>query len=82
MKTDVQIAQEAKMLPIVEIAKKLGLDENDIIQYGKYKAKINLKVLERFKDKQDGKLVLVTAINPHLQERKNYNQHRTFNGIK
>ncbi len=64
MKTDVQIAQEAKMLPIVEIAKKLGLDENDIIQYGKYKAKINLKVLERFKDKEDGKLVLVTAINP------------------
>lgn len=64
VKTDVQIAQEAKMLPIVEIAKKLGLDENDIIQYGKYKAKINLKVLERFKDKEDGKLVLVTAINP------------------
>ncbi len=64
MKTDVQIAQEAKMLPIVEIAKKLGLEEDDIIQYGKYKAKVNLKVLERLKDKKDGKLVLVTAINP------------------
>ncbi|MFS8540814.1 MAG: formate--tetrahydrofolate ligase, partial [Tissierellales bacterium] len=64
MKTDVQIAQEAKLLPIVEIAKKLGLEEDDIIQYGKYKAKINLKVLERLKDKEDGKLILVTAINP------------------
>jgi len=64
VKTDVQIAQEAKMLPIVEIAKKLGLEEDDIIQYGKYKAKVNLKVLERLKDKKDGKLVLVTAINP------------------
>jgi len=64
VKTDVQIAQEAKMLPIVEIAKKLGLEEDDIIQYGKYKAKIDLKVLERLKDKEDGKLILVTAINP------------------
>ncbi|GMG95777.1 formate--tetrahydrofolate ligase [Tepidimicrobium xylanilyticum] len=64
MKTDVQIAQEAKMLPITEVAAKLGLEEDDLVHYGKYKAKINLKVLERLKDKEDGKLILVTAINP------------------
>lgn len=64
MKTDVQIAQEATMLPIVEIAKGLNLSEDDISLYGKYKAKISLDVYERLKDKPDGKLVLVTAINP------------------
>lgn len=64
MKTDVQIAQEAKMLPITEVAKKIGLDEEDLILYGKYKAKVNLNVFEKLKDKKDGKLVLVTAINP------------------
>ena len=64
MLTDVQIAQEAKMLPIVDVAKNLGIDEDDFIQYGKYKAKIDLNVLEKLKDKEDGKLILVTAINP------------------
>ncbi|NLD16726.1 MAG: formate--tetrahydrofolate ligase, partial [Tissierellia bacterium] len=64
MLTDVQIAQEAKMLPIVDVAKNLGIDEDDLIQYGKYKAKIDLNVLEKLKDKEDGKLILVTAINP------------------
>ncbi len=64
MKTDVQIAQEAKMLPIKEIAKDLGISEDEIINYGKYKAKISLDVYKRLKDKKDGKLVLVTAINP------------------
>jgi formate--tetrahydrofolate ligase len=64
MLTDVQIAQEAKMLPIVDVAKNLGIDEDDIIQYGKYKAKVDLNVLEKLKDKEDGKLILVTAINP------------------
>ena len=64
MKTDVQIAQEAKMLPISEVAAKLGLSDDDLIHYGKYKAKINLDVMERLKDKEDGKLILVTAINP------------------
>ncbi|NLX61538.1 MAG: formate--tetrahydrofolate ligase [Tissierellia bacterium] len=64
MKTDVQIAQEAKMLPITEVAKKIGLEEDDLILYGKYKAKVNLDVYERLKDKEDGKLILVTAINP------------------
>ncbi|NLW41436.1 MAG: formate--tetrahydrofolate ligase [Tissierellia bacterium] len=64
MKTDVQIAQEAKMLPISEVAEKLGLKEDDLVHYGKYKAKVDLDVLERLKDKEDGKLILVTAINP------------------
>ncbi|NLJ98887.1 MAG: formate--tetrahydrofolate ligase [Tissierellia bacterium] len=64
MKTDVQIAQEAKMLPVIEIAEKLGLKEDDLVHYGKYKAKVNLDVLDRLKDKEDGKLILVTAINP------------------
>lgn len=64
MKTDVQIAQEAKMLPIVEVGKKIGLSEDDLELYGKYKAKISLDVFDKLKDKEDGKLVLVTAINP------------------
>lgn len=64
MKTDVQIAQEAKMLPIKEVAEKVGLTENDLELYGNYKAKIHLDVLDRYADKPDGKLILVTAINP------------------
>lgn len=64
MKTDVQIAQEAKMLPISEVAEKLGLNEERLEHYGKYKAKVSLDVLEELKDKPNGKLVLVTAINP------------------
>ncbi|NLV89218.1 MAG: formate--tetrahydrofolate ligase [Tissierellia bacterium] len=64
MKTDVQIAQEAKMLPITEVASKLGIKEDKLIHYGKYKAKVSLDLLEELKDKPDGKLVLVTAINP------------------
>jgi formate--tetrahydrofolate ligase len=63
-KTDVQIAQEAKMEPIKDVASKLGLSEDDLELYGKYKAKIHLDVLDRLKDKPDGKLILVTAINP------------------
>ena len=64
MKSDIQIAQEAKMEPIVKIAEKLNLSEDDIELYGKYKCKISLDVLNNNKDKKDGKLVLVTAINP------------------
>ncbi|WP_432662779.1 formate--tetrahydrofolate ligase [Wukongibacter baidiensis] len=64
MKTDVQIAQEAKMLPIVEIGKKLGIKEDDLELYGKYKAKISLDVYKNLEDKEEGKLILVTAINP------------------
>ncbi len=64
MLTDIQIAQGAKPLHIGEIAKKLSLSEDHIDYYGKYKAKINLEVLDELKSKEDGKLVLVTAINP------------------
>ena len=61
--TDIQIAQAAKKENIVEIAKKLGLTEDDIEQYGKYKAKVNLDVLQKSK-RPNGKLILVTAITP------------------
>ena len=64
MKSDIQIAQEAKMEPIKIIAEKLNLNEDDIDQYGKYKCKISLDVLEKNKNNKKGKLVLVTAINP------------------
>lgn len=64
MKSDIQIAQEAKMEPIKNVAKKLGLCEDDIEYYGKYKCKISLDVYDKVKDNKDGKLILVTAINP------------------
>ncbi len=64
MKTDIEIASEAKLLPICEIADKLGLTEDEYDLYGKYKAKIDDSFLNRMADRKDGKLVLVTAINP------------------
>lgn len=64
MKTDIQIAQEVKMNLIVEIAKKIEIDLDDLELYGKYKAKISEKVVEKTKNNKDAKLILVTAINP------------------
>ena len=64
MFTDIEIAQACKMKPIVEVAKKAGLNEDDLELYGKYKAKISADVWKRLENKKDGKLVLVTAINP------------------
>lgn len=64
METDIEIAQGAKMKPIADIAGDLGLSEDEVELYGKYKAKISLNVLKRLQDKKDGKLILVTAINP------------------
>ena len=64
MKTDIQIAQEATMLPITKIAEKFGITDDELELYGKYKAKINDEFLKRMESRQDGKLVLVTAINP------------------
>ena len=64
MKTDIQIAQEATLKPIQEIAEKLDLSMDELELYGKYKAKISDDYLERIKDNKDGKLILVTAINP------------------
>ncbi len=64
MKTDIQIAQEAKMLPIKEVAKSLDIVEDDLELYGKYKAKLSEDLIAKTKNNPDGKLVLVTAINP------------------
>ncbi len=64
MKTDVEIAQEAEMRHIREIAEKIGISEDELELYGKYKAKISQEAWNRVKDQPDGKLILVTAINP------------------
>ena len=64
MKTDIQIAQEASMLHIKDVAEKLGIKEEELEFYGKYKAKLSDELWEGIKDNPDGKLVLVTAINP------------------
>ena len=64
MKSDVEIAQEAVIKPILEIAENLGITEDELELYGKYKAKIASSVWERVKERPNGKLVLVTAINP------------------
>ncbi|WP_300259122.1 formate--tetrahydrofolate ligase [Clostridium sp.] len=64
MKNDIEIAQSAKMDPIINIAQKIGLGEDDIELYGKYKCKISLDAIKRLENNKDGKLVLVTAINP------------------
>ena len=64
MKSDIQIAQEAVMEPITEVAKRLDIRADELELYGKYKAKFSDELLERLKDEPDGKLVLVTAINP------------------
>ena len=64
MKTDIEIAQEAKLVPIQEVAGKLDISSEDLEFYGKYKAKLSDELLEKTKDNPNGKLVLVTAINP------------------
>ena len=62
--SDIEIANSVQMKPITDIAAELGLTEDDISLYGKYKAKIDSNQLEQLKDKEDGKLILVTAISP------------------
>ncbi len=62
--TDIEIARSTKLDKITDIAKKVGIEEEDIEQYGKYKAKISEKVYENLKNKENGKLILVTAVNP------------------
>ncbi len=64
MLTDIEIAQSAKMKPIAEIAAELGISDSELVRYGDYKAKVRLSVCDRLKDRKNGKLVLVTAINP------------------
>ena len=64
MKTDIQIAQEAEMSHIRDVAASIGIEEDDLELYGKYKAKLSDDLYDKIKDNPDGKLVLVTAINP------------------
>ena len=64
MKTDIQIAQEAKMEHIKDVAARAGIEENELEVYGKDKGKLSDELWEKIKDREDGKLVLVTAINP------------------
>lgn len=64
MKTDIQIAQEAELLPITEVAAKLEIGEDELELYGKYKAKLSEEYMEKLSGRPDGKLILVTAINP------------------
>lgn len=64
MLSDIEIAQKAHMLPITEVAEKLGIGEEDIELYGRYKAKLSMDLIKRVQDKPDGKLILVTAITP------------------
>lgn len=62
--SDIEIARNAKLKDIREVAKDMGLNEEEVESYGKYKAKITEKAFKRLEDKKDGKLILVTAINP------------------
>ena len=64
MKTDIEIAQANEMLPIKEVAATLSLTEDDLKLYGKYKAKVDIKKINSLSEEADGKLILVTAINP------------------
>ena len=69
MKTDIQIAQEATLQPIKEVATTIGIEEEDLELYGKYKAKISDELIARSHNNPDGKLILVTAIQ-HQQEKE------------
>ena len=64
MKTDIQIAQEATMLPIKDVAASIGIKEDDLELYGKYKAKLSDELIKKDEGNENGKLILVTAINP------------------
>ena len=64
MLSDIEIAQQVKMLPVTEIAEKLGIDQDDLELYGKYKAKFSYDLIRKVEDRKPGKLVLVTAITP------------------
>lgn len=75
MLSDIEIAQAAEMKPITEIAGKLGLQGEDIIPYGHYKAKLNHKLAKS--DKPEGKLILVTAISPTPRRRQDHDERRS-----
>ena len=75
VKTDIQIAREANKLPIQEIGKKLGIDEISLVPYGHDKAKVSAEFIKQQADKPDGKLILVTAINPTPCRRRKDHDH-------
>lgn len=81
MKTDIQIAQEATMLPIKDVAASIGIEEDDLELYGKYKAKISDELINRTKKNPDGKLILVTAINDSCRRGKDNHKRRSWRGI-
>ena len=64
VKSDIEIAQEAKLLNIKDVAAKVGITEDELEMYGKYKAKLSDELIHRVENNEDGKLVLITAINP------------------
>ena len=64
MKSDIEIAKSTKLEDIYSIAKKAGINEDEVILWGAYKAKISLNIFDRIKNNRDGKLILVTTINP------------------
>ena len=64
MKTDIEIAREAKLMPIVKVAEKLSINEDELEPYGRYKAKLSESFLRKVENNKRGKLILVTAINP------------------
>ena len=83
MKTDIEIAQEATLLPIKEVAANIGIKEDDLELYGKYKAKFDSHFMDEVKNNEDGKLVLVTAINPTpAGEGKTTTTCRSIAGVK
>jgi hypothetical protein len=76
VKSDIEIAQECEMEPIQDVAKRLGIEEDYIENYGKYKAKIDYNLLKKKAGEPDGKLVLVTAITPTTGRRRKDNHFR------
>ena len=80
MKSDIEIAQEAVLWPIQKVAEHLDIPEDDLELYGKYKAKLSDEYLKSIEDRKDGKLILVTAINPTPAGEDN-DQRRTGRGI-
>ena len=77
MKSDIEIAMEATLEPIKDVIKKVDIEEDDIDLYGKYKAKISDDLWDKIKDRPDGKLILVTAINP---TRRGQDHHYCWSG--
>lgn len=69
MLTDIEIAQNASLLPITQVAQRLGISEEELEPYGRFKAKLSPAIMKRLAGKADGKLILVTAINLHPPEK-------------